>query len=338
MSKYSFPAPMWPVAASAPMGFGDEAGAEADEGAETGADIDEDDDETGAGTGTEQPSADEIAETKALERQARAQGWRPKDEYKGEAPWTDAATFLERGAKFRKTMQREIDQLKAGREKDAKLLQQFKDFHEASMKAKDRELDEAIRQAKLQRGEAIRNGEDDAALALDDRIDTLKEEKAKLKAAPEPSAVEIEAENRRKAKAVAEGKEPLPEAMQDWLDDGNHWFRDNPRMRGYALAIGDELRAAGDTSMDREFLDKVTEQMHSDFPEFFKKGKPGADTGNPLRKRAGVVEAGTGGRPTGEVAGRTARDLPKEDRALMKQFVAQGLMTEQQFLKEYNWN
>lgn len=334
MSKYQFHVPLWPVTAHAPISFGsnDEA-VNADADAEVDADADDDsDDDTGA---TSQPSAEELAETRALERQARAQGWRPKEEYKGEAPWTDAATFLERGAKFRKTMQREIDQLKAGREKDAKLLQQFKDFHESAMKAKERELDEAIRQTKLQRGEAIRNGEDDTALALEDRIDALKEEKAGLKAKATEAAKEAEAKSGHEGDPDSDDISTLPVHMREWLLDGNEWFRDDPKMRAYAIALGEDFRKAGDKSANREFLDKIGAQMREDFPHKFKSSE---SSGNPLRKRAGMAETGTGGRGQGETAGRTSRDLPKEDRALMRQFVAQGLMTEQQFLKEYNWN
>lgn len=333
--KLPYPPQQWPVVLHAPMGFGDGDG---EDNPDTSDDEVEDDGEESQTP--REPSADEVAEQKALERQARAQGWRPKAEFKpdGTAEWVDAATFLERGAKFKRNMQRQIDQLTAARAKDAKTLEQFKRFHEEAMAAKERDLESAISKARLDRQEAIRNGEDEAALALEDRIDTLKEEKAKLKATPKdepdekPLPHEIEAENRRKARAVAEGKEPLPPAMQDWLDDGNTWFRDNARMRGYALAIGDELRASGDTSMDREFLDKVTEQMHKDFPDFFKK-KP---EGNPLRQRAGTVE-GTGGRGNAEAPGRTVRDLPKEDRDLMRKFVKEGLMTEEAFLKNYRW-
>lgn len=334
--KLPYPPQPWPVILHAPMGFGDGDGE--DNNSQDDDEVDDGVEETT--TTTQEPSADEVAEQKALERQARAQGWRPKAEFKpdGTAEWVDAATFLERGAKFKRNMQRQIDQLEAARARDAKTLAQFKKFHEDAMAAKQRDIDTAISKARLDRQEAIRNGEDEAALALEDRIDTLKEEKAKLKAEskdddkPELLPHEIEAENQRKARAVAEGKEPLPPAMRDWLDDGNTWFRDNARMRGYALAIGDELRASGDKSMDREFLDKVTEQMHKDFPEFFKK-KP---EGNPLRQRAGTVE-GTGGRGNAEAQSRTARDLPKEDRDLMRKFVKEGLMTEEAFLKNYRW-
>lgn len=341
--KLPYPPQPWPVILHAPMGFGDGDGEGTGTDTDTDTDIDDDEGEGEAET-TQQSSAEDIAEQKALERQARAQGWRPKAEFKpdGNNEWVDAATFLERGAKFKRNMQRQIDQLEAARARDAKTLAQFKKFHEEAMAAKERDLENAIRKARLDRQEAIRNGEDEEALALDDRIDTLKEEKAKLKAAPKPEKGddseeellphEIEEANRRKARAIAKGEEPLPPAMQEWLDDGNLWFRENARMRGYALAIGDELRAAGDTSMDRDFLDKVTDQMHKDFPEFFKK-KP---EGNPLRQRAGSVEAGAG-RGNGEAPGRTVRDLPKEDRDLMRKFVKEGLMTEEAFLKNYRW-
>lgn len=326
--KLPYPVAAMPLPLHAPMHFG------AEDGDDTTTDVDDDTEEGDEGAAT--LTAEELADQRALERQARAQGWRPEAEFKGEkGQWVDASTFLERGANFKKSLQREIDALKAKVAKSEETNRAFAAFHKEAMARKERELDEAIRQTKRDHREAVRNGEDEQADLLDSRLETLQDEKSKLKNKPDPTPEEIEAENRRKAKAVSEGKEPLPPAMQDWLDDGNTWFRDNARMRNYALAIGDELRAAGDTSMDREFLDKVTAQMHEDFPAFFKK-EPEKKPGNPLRDRPGSTEGGQQ-RGTPQTPGRTAKDLPAEDRALMKKFVADKLLTEEQFLKDYNW-
>ncbi len=95
------------------------------------------------------------------------------------------------------------------------------------------------------------------------------------------------------------------------------------------MVVGDELRAEGNTMRDRAFLDAVRERMEEEFPAKFVKG-------NPLRQKPGAVSKGASGAQS--EAGRTERDLPKADRALMNKFVSEGLMTKEAFLKEYNWS
>ena len=165
----------------------------------------------------------------------------------------------------------------------------------------------------------LRKGEEETELALDDRIDTLKDEKAKLKA--EAAAAETEA--KKPAPAAAAGDDSTDPVVLAWVEDGNEWFRDDKRMNAYAVQVGEDLRRDGSKLMGRAFLDAVRTQMEEDFPSKFKKG-------NPLRQRAGAMEAGGNGGNGGEPAGRTEADLPKQDRDLMRKFVAgPGLQCQQ---------
>lgn len=315
-----------PVQATAPCAFGsgdaDQDDSEQDDNKnDDDADADNDDDDTPDPQSPEALAA--AADAKAIERQARAQGWRPEAEFKGEGKWVDAETFLDRGAKFNKTLLKKVEKLEADVAKSRETNAQFAQFHKDAMARKDKELDAAIKQAKLQRSEAIRNGEDDEAVALDDRIDTLKEEKAKLK--EEPAKKEPE-------KAAPSDDDEDPDAtnpvLRAWVSDGNEWFDSDARLRGYAIAISEQLRKEGDTSVGVKFLNKVKAQLEEDFPAKFAKG-------NPLRKRAGSMEAGGGAAP--DTGGHTEADLPKVDRELMRKFVSDGLMTKAEFLKNYDW-
>lgn len=319
-----YPVPALPVRATAPCAFGD-----GDDDASTEIDNDDDPDTDDA---QQAEVAAAAAEAEAIERQARAQGWRPEAEFKGEGKWVDAKSFVERGTQHKKKLEAQVASLTARLAEQDKVNKQFAEFTKAAMARKDAELADAIKAAKLQRSEAIRNGDDDDALALDDRIETLQEEKAKLKEEPAPAKKEPAAA----ATDSADGEDPEAVAarqavLNDWIADGNEWFRDNPRMRAYALTIGQEYREAGDASVDRKFLDKIKAQMALDMPEKF-----GKATGNPLRLKAGAVEAG--GPASQQATGKTERDLPKQDRNLMNKFVADGLMTKEQFLKDYDWS
>jgi hypothetical protein len=300
---------------TAPMAFGD---GNTEEDLDLDLEEEENSDDDSAVAAAEAQSA----EAKAIEAQARAQGWRPEAEFKGEGKWVDAATFVDRGNRFKKNLEKEVATLKEQVAAQKKTNEQFAAFHKQAMERKDSELSEAIRKARLDHKEAIRNGEDEDALVLEDRIESLREEKAKLKEEP---AKKEEPVDEAAAKQSSDDA-----ALLEWVEDGNQWFRDDHKLRAYALAIGQEMRAAGDLSRDRTFLDKIRAQMEDEMPDRFAKG-------NPLRRKAGAVETGSSGAQQ-QQQGKTERDLPKQDRELMNKFVKDGLLTKEQFLKDYNWS
>jgi len=306
-----------------PMAFGTDDGNNEAEG--TGNDEGSDDEDEGDAEAAAEAEA--RAEAESIEKQARAQGWRPESEFKGKGngKWVDAATFVQRGSEYKKKLERDVEVVKSELAEQKKTNAQLAKFYKEALDRKEAELTEAIRKARLDHKEAIRNGEDDDALTLEDRIETLKEEKAQLKKEPEPVAKK-EGEDTPEAAAAKAAAEQ--QVLEDWIADGNEWFRDDHKLRAYAMAIGQEMRVAGDKSKDKAFLDRIRVQIEEEMPEKFAKG-------NPLRKKPGSVESGGAG--VQQKQGKTARDLPKQDRALMEKFVKDGLMTEDQFLKEYNW-
>lgn len=243
-------------------------------------------------------------------REASRKGWVTQDKFTGDpADWVDAATFLDRGEKIASNLRKRLDNTEAQLARFKKTADQFQKFHEESMARKDAELGEAIQQLRLQRSEAIRNGDDDDALQLEDRIDVLKDERKAAKAA---------------AVAPAEEAPQVSPEIQAWVEDGNSWFTSDLRLQQYAVSLSNELIAKGETLRGRPFLDKITSIMKEDFPAKF---------GNPLRGRAGSVEGGAAAGSS--VGGKSAKDLPQVDRELMQSFVKEGWTTEAKFLKDY---
>ena len=88
--------------------------------------------------------------------------------------------------------------------------------------------------------------------------------------------------------------------------------------------------AAGETDRGRKFLDKVAAKIREEFPRSFRQA-PGTPPGDRV---SGSSAGGASGSPSG-AGGKTARDLPAADRALMRQFIADGMYTEAEFLKSY---
>ncbi len=269
------------------------------------------------------PTPPGISTEQAAEELASRKGWVSKATWiakgKPASQWTDAATFNKRGDAFVANLQAELAAVKAKLERFEGTAAEFEKFQKTQAAKQDSESQTALRQLRLQHKEAIRNGEDDEALDLEDQIDALKASTkaavAEIKAAPAPT--------------------PAPQdslLLDEWIEDGNGWFKDNDKLRTYAVALGDKLIQGGETLRGRKFLDMIAEKMREEFPRSFRTAAtPPATSG---RVSSGG-NGGAGSSGAASVNGRTARDLPASDRALMRQFIEDGLYTEETFLKSY---
>jgi len=287
------------------------------------ADLPEDDDSDDAassnGNGNGQTAT--ATATAAAEAEAGRKGWVPKHLYKGDpAKWVDAATFNARGERFASNLQREVESLKSQLAAFEGTRKAFVKFHEETLAKKDAELKEAIATLRVQRSEATSNGEHELAVQLEDRIELLREQQKEVKKLP-AEAAEPTAEQRQGV---------VDPVLEEWIDDGNAWFKDDPKLRDYAIALGDQLVKGGETLRGRKFLDKVAAAVRDDFPRKFRSQEQGA-----AGRRSDSVEGGTAQRSAGTGNGKTERDLPPEDRALMKQFIAEGWTTKEKFLAGY---
>ncbi|MBY0409013.1 MAG: hypothetical protein K2Q97_02540, partial [Burkholderiaceae bacterium] len=265
---------------------------------------------------------------------ATRKGWVPRDQYKGDpGKWVDADTFLERGEKFASNLQRENAELRKRIASFEGTQKAFTAYMDGVIKNKDAALTQAIAALRIERSAAIREGDDAGAIELEDKIDQLKEEKVKMAKLPE----ELESEQEPKeTPSTTAGQDPI---VEEWIDDGNTWFREDPQLRKYAVQIGQNMIKAGETLKGRRFLDKVADFMRQEFPRRFRKFDEAAAGGTSAGKTAPMnpVENNTarGGPSTPGASGKTERDLPAEDLALMKQFVKEGWTTKEKFLAGY---
>lgn len=257
------------------------------------------------------------------ELEASRKGWIPKHKYSGpEGNWKDAATFLADGKKFNGRLQDEIAGLKRDLSEFKGTAKQFADFQQRQIEARDTQISDLVRDLKRQQREAIRDGNDEAADAIDDRIEILNDERATVKQQIEKTK---QAPNSKSPSTVIddEGNTSDP-VVRAWIDNGNQWFNDSKPMRDYCFALANEAIAAGETRRGLPFLELMREKMEEAFPmKFAAKGDPTA--------RGNMNESGGSG------GGRshTAADLPDEDRELMKLGIRQGWTSEATFLKNY---
>lgn len=260
------------------------------------------------------------------EYEARRKGWMPLDKYTGpEGKWVDAKTFVERGERFTKKLEDKIAQLESKIAGFEGTKAQFRKFFDDQMAKRDREHAEAITALRMQHKAAIRDGDDALAIELEDRIDVTKAQQAALKKEAEAAAAEKTADMAKPA-----GDEPNP-VLLEWIADGNDWFQKDEILTNHAVNVGKALRAAGDKSDGRVFLEKIKSQVMVDFPRRFK----AADTAPKPTSTDGGGAGGTQSAAGRASHGKTERDLPPEDLALMKQFIKDGLYTKESFLASY---
>jgi hypothetical protein len=287
--------------------------------------------EVGAGEDTDDVGASPEGDNAAAEVQATRQGWVDKEHYKGDPKkWVDAKTFLERGERFTKNLENEVATLRRKIEEFEGTKAAFKKFHEETIARKDEELKNAIAALRVQRSEAQSEGEHETVVALEDRIDLLKMQQKELKAPIEQVAPAV-----LTSEQAADMAKTDP-VLAEWVEDGNAWFSEDAKLRQYALNLGENLIKSGETVRGRPFLDKVSELMRRDFPRYFRTAPGASNLANATSASSTGSGAQAGGGKTGVgAAGKTERDLPKEDLELMRQFVKEGWMTKEKFLANY---
>lgn len=283
--------------------------------------------EEAAGGGEQKPAA-KAEGGHDYEYEARRKGWRPETEYTGpEGKWVDAKTFVERGERFTKKLEGEIATLKKQIDGFEGTKAQFRKFFDDQMAKRDKEHTDAINALRVQRSQATRDGDDELAVELEDRIEATRKQQADLKSEAAAAATERQAEAPNEQAAVTS---PV---LVEWIAEGNEWFQKDEVLTKHAIEVGKQMRKDGEKRMGRAFLELVKEQVKSDFPRRFKELE--AAGGARQNASGGAGQGGTGTGNQAAYNGKTERDLPAEDLAIMRQFVKDGLYTKDAFLKSY---
>lgn len=242
--------------------------------------------------------AEEHIETPALspiEQKAMEQGWVPQDQWDGDPEqWRPAKEFLDRGELFRKI------------EDQNRTIKEFKkvvdDLKRHNAKIAEVEYKRALEQLKSQKKQAIAEGDGDAVVDIDERIEAVREAQREIaEAPPQEAAAEVN---------------PIFVA---WVEK-NQWFNTNKAMRAYANEIGREAASRGMSPTD--VLEYVEREVKKEFAEKFK---------NPRRDAPGHVENSS---TKGNAGKRETFTLTDEERRVMQRFVRAGALTEEEYIKQ----
>lgn len=250
--------------------------------------------------------------TPEIEDKARRMGWRPQEEFKGDATrWVDAETFVRRGEEVLPIVQAANRQLERALEKAtgkiAEMEQTFREFGEHHTRTVKSQYERAMRDLEERQAYAAEAGDVEGVKALTREITDLTAQMSEPK---------------------AEDKKPKPDpkleqAITAFKAD-NPWFETDAAMTGAAVAIADQLVKEGVLDTDAQ-LAEVAKRIRAEFPHKFE---------NPRRSAAAAVEGASGQKRSAQ---KTYSDLPAEAKAACDRFVKQGLLTRDQFVKDYQW-
>lgn len=239
----------------------------------------------------------QVHEPTEIEKRALEMGWRPRTEFSGEDnDFIDAKEFVQRKPLYDK-IAAQGKQLK----NVSTALEALKGHYTA---VRETEYKRALQKLKDERKEALREGDADKVVSLEDDIKSAEEEFEQLK--------------EENARPIVQEEAPIHPEFTAWKDR-NPWYSSTKYMREFADEYG--LRLASQGMLPAEVLKKVDMAVRKEFPHKFS---------NPNKADAPDVGASkTGGRTK---AGDPA--LTEIERMTMNSLIRSGTMTKEEYLAD----
>jgi len=266
---------------------------------------------TGEDTAVLESTAPPEVREKALDM-----GWIPPERYKGDPDkFVDAEDFVRRGeevlpivkARARKLegqvgeLTGKVTHLESLIKANAEAMEALEQYHTAETQRKVAQVRKDLKSELARASEA---GDHEAVAEATDQLVQLNAKVEEAEAAPKPRKPELPAE------------QPLSPEFKEWAEDTG-WFGKDRRKTAVAMAVAQELRAAGETATGRDFLDLVAAETNKTFN--------GGAAARPSSDKVGSGRPGAGQRISG---GKTYNDLPPEAKAACdsyaKQLVGEG--------------
>lgn len=258
-----------------------------------------------------------------LEQRALRMGWQPKDDFKGDpSKWIDAESFVGRTERELPiaigTIKNLERRLADSERKQAETLETIKSFSEHYKAKEQRAYERAIKDLQREQRAAVEVGDTAKFDSVQAEInDVIKEAKEHANTASRPA-------------------QPNNQPSGDFLAwrERNPWYGTDADMTRIAddvsrivvaaypeLAGGPGIFAKYDEALKMRFGDKI-------------------NGGNPRRDEPSAVGGGSSDARGGSSGkgGKTYAALPAEAKAACDKFVKAGLLTREQYLKDYDWD
>jgi cytochrome c556 len=263
------------------------------------------------------------AQVQATEKEARLLGWVPKEDFRDGDAWVDAETFVKRGKEInpilRKNNEILLKKLETATQEIAEVKKAAKEFEKFQKEQADRKVKEITNQLevlKQSRKDAITSGDGEAVVAIEEQMDELKAEK---QTTLEEAKAPVE-----EPQAKTQVLDPLVVA---WMDK-NEWFGVDRTLTVLANEVGAQLNQKNPNLRGEAFFEALDEALVAEFPEKFGK-----------KERANPIEGTTKGsnRPVGGSA-KSYKNLPADAKQACDRFVRQGFMTQEDYVRDYDWS
>ena len=258
------------------------------------------------------PTLKEMSEEQ-LDKNARAEGWIPEDEFQGDPPrggFRTAYEFLKRSDDILPVVRGQNKKLKAQLDEMQKEMKQISadsiaanEILQRSIAAEKRDNERLLAEAQAKRASAITEGDGDLAVRAEAEIHELR------------------------TRPAAYDQQSMEATASAWRAD-NTWFDTNEVMQDWAKGYSDKIRAEG-VPPGTATLAKVAEKARALFPDYFS-SKEGVVSG------PGDLTAS--GRSTNNMGAKGFDDLP--DEAQEAYYSSKKLIpgfTQKQYLAQYEW-
>ena len=193
---------------------------------------------------------DPAPEGDPIQSEARAQGWVPLDEWKGDPKdWRDADIFLERGEYFRK--------IKALNDKSKELEQQLDVMASYQKEAIEKTRQETIKELTAKKVQALENQEFEKYVELDNDLRKAEQESVE--------------DRMGGPKYEYEPKEPSLSDQQAWVDfeQDNTWYTQDQEMTEYADTVGIGYKNRNPDADAKSVLEYVEKEVKARYPRKF---------------------------------------------------------------------
>jgi hypothetical protein len=247
-----------------------------------------------------------MADERDYEQEAREQGWKPKEEFNGpEDKWTDAKTFVEKGDRIAGILKSRLDRQDALIHKLQDDNKQFGEYQKQLLEKEKAKSQHKIAELEARLAQAVNDSDGQEFTRLNRE---LQKERDNLSQEP-----------------PGNGEAPIDPLAQAWLLN-NDWYNTNQKLQTYADGLAEQIIGSGYTGA--AYYQELTRRVKEAFPDdFSNRRQSGANT----VEQGGEIETGTEDRP------RTYADLPADAKAACDRFVSSGLTTQEDYVKNYEW-
>lgn len=235
------------------------------------------------------------SEPSDIEKRAIEMGWRPKEDFAGDdSDFIPAEEFVRRKPLFDK-----IEHQSRELREIKKTLKALQDHH---TKVKETEFTRAVNYLKTQKKSALEDGDHDRVVEIDDQISDIKAAHVAQKQAEQ-----------------FVDNQPDPRFVQ-WVQN-NSWYAQDPELRAFADQVGMAYANSNPDVDPVDVLKYVTGRVKKAYSDKFE---------NPARKQPSPV----GGSSTSKPVKSDGFKLTEEEERVMKQFVRQGILTKEEYIKD----